>query len=231
MQFYKQYEKSKTSEYKNEKFTVAEQNRQPEPSRRTKKRNELALIQIDLQEKKFCVIQEKTAHMSKMGIREGRNHLLMLEEVIYLMELGAAAVVTDPNSSEFLSLNQLYSMLPLFNISLFQFCAFRSLLKANYRVRKAYAEHQDLFHYNVYVSEIKNVTFNEQLRDNFLKFYLFAGKPNEEPSDALKKFAQSTTVPVLLASGQPSCVRYALLLAPIKADFSAIQLSQVDTDS
>lgn len=79
----------------------------------------------------------QTSHMQKTGFRQGPSHYLILEEVIYLMDLGAVAVVTDPKSSKFLSLNQLYSMLPLFNLSLFQFCAFRSLTKANYRVRKA----------------------------------------------------------------------------------------------
>jgi hypothetical protein len=78
--------------------------------------------------------------MQKIGHREGPNHYLMLEETIYLMELGAAAVVLDPKSSEFMSLNQLYAMLPLFDLSLFQFCAFRSLTKANYRVRRAPSE-------------------------------------------------------------------------------------------
>jgi hypothetical protein len=71
-----------------------------------------------------------------MGYHMGPNHFMLLEEVIYLMELGAAAVLVDVKASEFLSLNQLYALLPVFGVTFFQYCAFRSLTKATYRVRK-----------------------------------------------------------------------------------------------
>lgn len=71
----------------------------------------------------------------KMGTRQGEIHFMMPEEAIYLSELGVAGILTDPNSSELLSLNQLFSLLPLFNLTLFRYCAFRSLIKANYRVQ------------------------------------------------------------------------------------------------
>jgi hypothetical protein len=71
-----------------------------------------------------------------MGWSEGRNRFMLIEEVIYLMELGSAAVVTGPKS-ELLSLNQLYALLPHFGVTFFQFCAFRSLIRAAYRVKRA----------------------------------------------------------------------------------------------
>jgi hypothetical protein len=79
----------------------------------------------------------------------------------------------------------------LFNLSLFQFCAFRSLTKATYRVRKAPTEQwvkllinfytyllfsEDLFHYNVYANTINDVPFSEHLQHEFLKFHVFVGR-------------------------------------------------------
>jgi hypothetical protein len=61
---------------------------------------------------------------------------LHLEEAIYLAELGAAAILTNENACECLSLSQLYGLLPSFGLSLFHYAAFRTLIKATYLVRK-----------------------------------------------------------------------------------------------
>jgi len=209
------------------KTTNVELRRNPESSTRVKKRNDLMLIQVDLSKKTFVVVQEKTSHCSKFGTHKGPLHFLEIEEAVYLAELGAAAVLIDPKSNEFLSLNQVFALLPLFNLTFYQFCAYRSMARANYRVRRASEENKHLYNYEVYLHSINDVPFNEESRDNFLQFHLFIGRPNQPASDDLREFAKKSSVPVFIASGQSSCVRFSEILSPINSDLSIAEIPSV----
>lgn len=54
-----QKERMGEEENKRAKMTVCEQNRKPEPNTRTKKRDNIMLIQMNLENKSFRVVQER----------------------------------------------------------------------------------------------------------------------------------------------------------------------------
>ncbi|CAD5218786.1 unnamed protein product [Bursaphelenchus okinawaensis] len=100
---------------------------------RSKRKSEYLLLELDTTKRRIKVIQPKTSHLSKMGYIEDKSHFLLIEEAIYLVQIGAAAVLT-PNSSCPCSLSQLMAALPLFESSLQRYSAFFSLYRNGFTV-------------------------------------------------------------------------------------------------
>ncbi|KAI6239669.1 hypothetical protein M3Y99_00559100 [Aphelenchoides fujianensis] len=168
---------------------------------RAKNRSEFLIVGLNAAEKRLKVLQTKTTHLEKFGWREGGAHWLLLEEALYLVELGAAAVVVaEGGGSATLSLSQLYGLLPAFGLTVFQFAAFRSVVRSNYLVRRSAGDNALLYDYDVYTIVDGRPTVHERLH----RFRLFVSRPDRLPSDALRRLAVESAVPVVVAIGSIS---------------------------
>ncbi|CAD5226696.1 unnamed protein product [Bursaphelenchus xylophilus] len=106
---------------------------------RAKRKSEFLLLEVDIKKQKIVVIQPKSSHLSKMGYFEDKTHFLSIEETIYLVQIGAAAVLT-PTSTYPLSLSQLIALLPLFGSCLQRFSVFSSLYSNGFVVSRLETE-------------------------------------------------------------------------------------------
>ncbi|KAI6224776.1 hypothetical protein M3Y95_00788300 [Aphelenchoides besseyi] len=191
---------------------------------RAKNRNDFLIIQLILNEKLLKVVQMKTVHLEKFGWKERGVHYLLLEEAIYMVELGVAAVVVveNVNSNQgTLSLSQLFGLLPVFGLSVFQYAAFRILVRENHLLRRTSGEKAKLYEYDVY-SILPGV--GPVVDDKVHKCRLFISRPDRKPSDELRQLAYDSHVPVMLAIGSATSVRFERLPVQSSGSISLVEI-------